>query len=60
MINGFVWNMCRPRIGVSHLNKPASMGGFGLPDLKGYYMAAQLRPIYSFLKTKESTGWIQI
>lgn len=50
--------MCRPRIGFFHFNKLASMGGPGLPDLKGTIW--QLTWGLFFLKAKESIGWIQI
>lgn len=57
-LNGsFIWSNRRPRIGFQHLNKLPSLGGFGLPDLRFYYLAAQVRPIYSFLKSDLSDGW---
>lgn len=60
IINAFIWKMQRPKIGFHHLNKPASLGDFGLPDLKFYYVTGQLRPLYSFLKTTHFTVWMQI
>lgn len=58
MLNSFVWGAKHPRIGFVHLNKPKSLGGFGFPDLKFYYVAAQLRP--SLLKSDQYHGWLQI
>lgn len=57
LLNSFVWKAGRPRIGFQHLNKPSSLGGFALPDLRFYYLAAQVRPIYSFLIADSTEGW---
>lgn len=60
MLNSFIWEAKHPRVGFAHLNKPTSLGGFGLPDLKSYYTAAQLRPLFSLLKLDQYHGWMQI
>lgn len=60
ILTSFVSATSRPRVGFSHLTRPASLGGFGFPDLEVYYTAAQLRPIYSFLRAKVPPGWIHI
>lgn len=56
LFTSFIWKNKRSRIGFHQLNKP-SLGGFGLLDLRFYYLAAQVWPIYSFLTSDSLDGW---
>lgn len=49
-IKQFVWSFKKTSISFLYLNKPSNLGEFGLPDLKAYYEAAQLRISYIYLK----------
>lgn len=60
LLNSFIWEAKHPRIGFTHLNKPASLGGIGFPDLYTYYKVAQLHPLYSLPKSEQLYGWMQI
>lgn len=60
MITSLVCNNKRHRISFTHLSKPSTLGGFGFPNLRLYYAAAQFRTIFLFLKAKQPGGWIQI
>lgn len=60
VLNKFVWNARHPRIGFHHISKPSFEGGFGYPDLKFYYVAAQLRAVYFLLKVVTPPGWVDI
>lgn len=57
---GFLWGGKAHRVNKSFLSRPGSLGGFGLPMLEQYYVAAQLRSIYTYLNRKPMLGWCQI
>lgn len=57
LFTSFIWKNKKPRIGFHQLNRPSSLGGFGFPELRSYYLAAQMRPIYSFLTADSLDGW---
>lgn len=44
-ISRFIWNDEAPRVRHKTLQLPRRSGGMGLPSLKGYYKAAQIRPL---------------
>lgn len=56
----FVWKNSSHRISRQFLSRPKKLGGYGLPLLENYYLAAQLRSIYTYLTSPELLGWMQI
>lgn len=56
----FIWQKNPHRINKQFLSRPKKLGGYGLPLLENYYLAAQLRFIYTYLTSSESLGWMQI
>lgn len=57
MISRFIWNGKRPRIKYSTLQLGKEKGGMGLPKLKDYYRAAQLRPIIMWCDKDYNAKW---
>lgn len=45
IITDFIWANKTARINKKHLNKPKDQGGFGLPNFKNYYWAANLNTL---------------
>ena len=60
MISRFIWNGKRPRIKYSTLQLGKEKGGMGLPKLKDYYRAAQLRPIIMWCDKDYNAKWKDI
>lgn len=56
----FVWKRGPHRINKQFLSRPKKLGGYGLPLLENYYLAAQLRIIYTYLASPELLNWMQI
>lgn len=56
----FVWKNSSRRINKQFLSRPKKLGGFGLPILENYYLAAQLRTIYTYFASTDQLAWIQI
>lgn len=42
IIVGFLWGSKAPRVSLTVLKLPITMGGMALPDLRSYFMASQL------------------
>lgn len=59
-ISTFIWQNRRPRIRLKILMASKKRGGLGLPNLKLYYWAAQLRAIVVWMTNAEETGWLSI
>ena len=60
LISKFIWQNRRPRIRLKILMTSKEKGGLGLPNLKMYYWAAQLRAIVAWMVKDEETGWVSI
>lgn len=56
----FVWKQGAHRINKQFLCRPKKLGGFGLPFLENYYIAAQLRTIYAYLASPSRLAWMRI
>ncbi len=39
---------------------PKDAGGLALPNLKYYFWAAQLKPLFTWIADDESTHWLKI
>lgn len=53
----FVWRKDIHRINKQFLSRPKKLGGYGLPILENYYIAAQLQTVYTFLASLNLPGW---
>lgn len=60
IISRFVWGGKRPRIRLETLQLPKEVGGMGLPNLKTYYHAAQLRYIVGWCKPDYTAKWKEL
>uniref|UniRef100_A0A3P9KVM4 Reverse transcriptase domain-containing protein n=1 Tax=Oryzias latipes TaxID=8090 RepID=A0A3P9KVM4_ORYLA len=60
MISTFVWQNKKPRIRKKLLCSSKKDGGLGLPNLKLYYWAAQLRGLVEWVSQDEDTNWIKL
>lgn len=58
-INKFIWGAIRPRIKMSTLSLPKSLGGAGLPDFKKYHMAALTMRLVDWFSSP-TKQWVQI
>uniref|UniRef100_A0A803K2X3 Reverse transcriptase domain-containing protein n=1 Tax=Xenopus tropicalis TaxID=8364 RepID=A0A803K2X3_XENTR len=56
-IHKFIWSNCRHRIPQSVLMSPLQHGGLGVPVLKKYYEAAQLRQLLAWSHWTPQTTW---
>ena len=50
LISRFLWNGKTPRIKLKTLCRPTEQGGLNLPDFQLYYLAAQSRAIWTWIK----------
>ncbi len=57
LISRFIW--C-PRIHYKTLQLPKDAGGLALPNLKYYFWAAHLRPLFTWVTDDESTRWLKM
>lgn len=60
MISRFLWQGKRPRIRFKTLQLHKDHGGLGLPCLREYYFAAQLRPLLGWSNPSYSARWKDI
>lgn len=60
MLVDFVWDRGFHRVSLPVLSRPAKSGGFGLPLLLSYYVAAELRAIFSYLQRLTTRRWVCI
>lgn len=65
IITQFIWANKTARINKKHLNKPKDLGGFGLPNFKYYYWAANLNTLAWWRKTylveqRDKPEWLAI
>lgn len=58
-ISKFIWQNKRPRVRLKVLMSSKQKGGLGLPNLKLYYWAAQLRAMVAWIARGEM-GWVSI
>uniref|UniRef100_A0A3Q0RGC2 Uncharacterized protein n=1 Tax=Amphilophus citrinellus TaxID=61819 RepID=A0A3Q0RGC2_AMPCI len=56
-ISRFIWNGKAPRIRFKTLQLPRCSGGMGLPCLKDYYIAAQIRPAILWCNNDYTAKW---
>ena len=57
IISKFIWAGKKPRIRFKTLQLPKDRGGMGLPSLKEYYFAAQLRYLLCWCKPAYTAKW---
>ena len=57
MISRFVWGGGELKVRYKTLQLPKERGGMGLPKLKEYFYAAQLRPVYCWCKSEFRAKW---
>ncbi len=60
LISRFIWLGKRPRVRYKVLQLAKSKGGLGLPNLKYYWIAAQLRAMTVWLSDNINTRWLCI
>lgn len=60
IISKFIWQNKRPRIRLKILMSTKEKGGLGLPNLKLYYWAAQLRAVAAWIVKDSKSGWVAI
>lgn len=60
MISRFLWQGKKPRIKYKTLQLHKDYGGLGLPCLRDYYYAAQLRPLVCWCTPSYSARWMDI
>ncbi len=56
----YIWQGKRPRIRFKTLQLKKAKGGWGLPSLRDYYWAAQLRPIICWCNPSYDAQWKNI
>ena len=59
-LSSFIWNKRRPRLKMSVLQLPGSMGGLDLPNIKVYQLCAHLTAISQWIKNDVSSTWFDI
>lgn len=60
MISKFIWQNKRPRIRLKMLMSGREKGGLGLPNLRLYYWAVQIRAIVAWIIKDPETQWVSI
>lgn len=60
MFTDFVWAQKSHRVNRSVLSRPTKIGGFGLPLLHSYYVAAQLHVVPAYLQDSMRRSWVHI
>lgn len=60
LISRFIWQGRRPRVRYKVLQLPKQQGGWGLPHLRYYWLACQLRALISWISDKVDTRWLKI
>lgn len=60
MISRFIWQGKRPRVLFKTLQLPKEKGGWGLPSLKNYYYAAQIRTLLCWCNPSYNAQWKDI
>lgn len=60
MISRFIWNGKAPRVRYKTLQLPKCKGGMGLPRLKDYYLAAQVRPLLLWCNIGYFAKWKEV
>uniref|UniRef100_A0A3B5QUX2 Reverse transcriptase domain-containing protein n=1 Tax=Xiphophorus maculatus TaxID=8083 RepID=A0A3B5QUX2_XIPMA len=60
LISRFIWSGTRPRIKFKILQINRDQGGLGLPNLREYYYASQMRFMVCWCSPEMETGWKQI
>ncbi|CAJ1058984.1 unnamed protein product [Xyrichtys novacula] len=60
LISRFIWAGARPRIRLKTLQLDKENGGLALPDLRGYYYAAQLRYVVYWCSPNYQARWKDI
>uniref|UniRef100_A0AAR2JJM9 Reverse transcriptase domain-containing protein n=1 Tax=Pygocentrus nattereri TaxID=42514 RepID=A0AAR2JJM9_PYGNA len=60
IISRFIWQGKKPRVRFKTLQLSKAEGGMGLPYFKGYYYAAQIRPLFSLCSPQFYARWKDI
>ncbi len=60
MISRYLWQGKKPRIKYKTLQASKACGGMGLPSLREYYYAAQLRPLICLCTSSYTARWKEI
>lgn len=56
-ISRFIWNGKKPRIRFNTLTIDKARGGMSLPNLRDYYLAAQIKPVILWCDSGYDAGW---
>uniref|UniRef100_A0A672H408 Reverse transcriptase domain-containing protein n=1 Tax=Salarias fasciatus TaxID=181472 RepID=A0A672H408_SALFA len=57
LISRFIWSSKAPRVRYKTLQLPKASGGMGLPNLKDYYLAAQVKPLLLWCNQEYISKW---
>lgn len=60
MISRYIWEGRRPRIRLKTLQLPKDRGGWGLPTMKDYYRAAQIKTVINWCDPTYMLQWKKI
>ena len=60
LISRFIWQSRGPRVRYKVLQLATTKGGLGLPNLKHYWLASQLRAMIVWLSDDTSTRWLRM
>ena len=60
LISRFIWEGKRPRVRFTTLQLPRFRGGLALPNLRDYFIAAQVRPLLNWCCTNFVAHWKDI
>lgn len=60
LISRFIWQGRCPRVRYKTLQLSKQQGEWGLPHLRHYWLACQLRALTIWISDKRDTGWLEI
>ncbi len=60
LISRFIWQGRRPRVRYKTLQLSKQHGGWGLPHLRHYWLACQLRALTIWISDTTDTRWLEI
>ncbi len=59
-LTSFIWSKRKPRLKLSVLYLPSSMGGLDFPNIKMYQLSSHLRYIAEWVRNDSSSTWLDI
>lgn len=60
MLSRYIWQGKRPRVRLKTLQLPKQQGGWGLPYIRHYYLAAQMRAVIYWCNPSYTAQWKNI